>query len=105
MIHKNSLIAFSLGVALTLLATSIGSMGRLYAGPADDEAGAAVEELAAANWMHVGCISRNGVCYDVFQDNSGSLWVCKQCFQTGNPGPGKCRRLTQYEINNALWCS
>ena len=102
MIHKNSLIAFSLGVALTLLATSIGSMGRICA---DDEPGTAVEELAAANWMHVGCISLHGVCYDVFQDNSGSLWVCKQCSQTGNPSPGKCRRLTQYEIDNSLWCS
>ena len=105
MIHKNSLIAFSLGVALTLLATSVGSMGRLHAGPADTEPGAAVEELAAANWMHVGWISLSGKCYDVFQDNSGDLWVCKQCFQTGNPSPGKCRRLTQYELDHALWCS
>lgn len=102
MIHKHSLIAFSLGVAMTLLATSIGSVGRICAG---DEPGAAVEELAVANWMHVGCISLGGTCYDVFQDNSGALWVCKQCNQTGNPSPGKCRRLTQYEINNNPWCS
>jgi hypothetical protein len=102
MIHKNSLIAFSLGVAMTLLATSIGSAGRICAGDASE---AGVEELAAANWMHVGCISLGGVCYDVFQDNSGDLWVCKRCNQTGNPSPGKCRRLSQYEIDNNPWCS
>ena len=103
MFQKSSLFAFSLGVAVTLFVTSLGSMDVLRAAPVVEESSG--EELAVANWTHVGCISLNGTCYDVFQDNAGSLWVCKECGQTNHPGPGKCRRLTQYEINNNPWCS
>ena len=63
------------------------------------------EEWAAANWVHVGCIQLGSNCYDVFQDPQGDLWVCKACFTTNNPNPGKCRRLTPWEIQNALWCA
>src|SRR5688572_1492780 len=59
--------------------------------------------VAAANWTWYGCISRSGNCYDVYQDSKGALWVCLACGTTGNPGPGKCRKLTAYEIANALW--
>jgi hypothetical protein len=60
---------------------------------------------AAANWTHWGCISLGGNCYDVFRDTKGNLWVCLACFTTLNPGPGKCRKLTPYEIANARWCA
>ena len=103
MIQKSSLFAFSLGVAVTFLAISIGSMRAFQASPVAAES--SVEQLAAANWLFVGCISLNSVCYDVFQDNAGALWVCKECGQTKNPGPNKCRRLSQYEIDHSLWCS
>lgn len=62
-------------------------------------------ELAAANWTFVGCIQLSQTCYDVYDDGSGALWVCKACGTTKNPGPGRCRRLTAYEIANSLWCS
>src|SRR5262245_49918128 len=61
--------------------------------------------VAAANWTWYGCISLGGNCYDVYQDNKGALWVCLACGTTGNPGPGKCRKLTAYEIAHALWCA
>ena len=57
------------------------------------------------NWTHSGCISLNGQCYDVYSDGEGSLWVCKACGTTRNPGPNKCRKLTQWELQNARWCS
>lgn len=63
------------------------------------------EQWAAANWIHWGCIQLGSQCYDVFQDPQGALWVCKACFTTQNPNPGKCRRLTPWEIQNALWCA
>ena len=62
-------------------------------------------ELAAASWTFVGCIQLNQTCYDVYDDGTGALWVCKACGTTKSPGPGKCRRLTAYEIANSLWCS
>ena len=62
-------------------------------------------ELAAANWTFVGCIQLGQTCYDVYDDGSGTLWVCKACGTTKNPGPGRCRKLTAYEIANSLWCS
>ena len=61
--------------------------------------------LLAANWTFVGCIYLGGGCKDVFADAAGDYWVCKACGTTNHPGPGKCRRLTQYEINNSPWCS
>ena len=66
-----------------------------------------VEELAlaAANWTWYGCIQLGSTCYDVYSDQNGTLWVCKACGTTGNPSPGKCRKLTAYEIANSLWCA
>ena len=61
--------------------------------------------VAAANWTWYGCISRGGNCYDVYQDSKGALWVCLACGTTNSPGPGKCRKLTAYEIAHALWCA
>jgi hypothetical protein len=70
-----------------------------------DAASEAELALAAANWTNVGCISLSGDCLDVFVDNKGVYWVCLACGTTQNPGPGKCRKLTAYELANALWCA
>lgn len=63
------------------------------------------QQWAASNWTFYGCIQLGTQCYDVFQDAQGDLWVCKACGTTNNPTPGKCRRLTAYEIQNSRWCS
>ena len=61
--------------------------------------------LAASNWTWYGCIQLGSTCYDVYSDAGGTLWVCKACGTTGNPSPGKCRKLTPYEIANSRWCA
>jgi hypothetical protein len=61
--------------------------------------------LMAPGWTFAGCIFLGGSCKDVFIDSAGAYWVCKACGTTNNPGPGKCRKLTAYELQNALWCS
>ena len=63
--------------------------------------------VAAKNWTFQGCWSaRTGSpCLDVYSDPLGDLWICKACGTTGNPGPGKCRRTTQAELDSGLWCS
>jgi hypothetical protein len=72
---------------------------------ATDPAYAEELALAAANWTWSGCIQLGSTCYDVYSDQNGTLWVCKACGTTNNPGPGKCRKLTAYEIANSLWCA
>ena len=72
---------------------------------ATDPAYAEELALAAANWTFYGCIQLGSTCYDVFSDQNGALWVCRACGTTNHPGPGKCRRLTAYEIANSPWCS
>ena len=86
-----------------LLASAVDSKAELRPVAVEAE-GAGAEELAAANWTHVGCIQLGTKCYDVFQDTQGALWVCKECFTTNNPNPNKCRRLTTWEIQNSRWC-
>lgn len=93
-------LAFGAGVATALLTVAAMSAGRTEV--FEPEAPA---EVAVASWLHVGCIQLGNDCRDVFQDQNGNLWVCKECFTTGNPSPGKCRRLTAYEIATALWCA
>src|SRR5881394_2477195 len=58
----------------------------------------------AKNWTFQGCWSpRTGSpCLDVYSDPLGDLWICKACGTTGNPGPGKCRRTTQAELDSGL---
>ena len=59
----------------------------------------------AMGWTHAGCIQRGTRCYDVFDDGTGTLWICKACFTTKNPNTGKCRKLSAWELANALWCA
>ena len=72
---------------------------------ATDPAYAEELALAAANWTFVGCIQLGSTCYDVFSEPNGTLWVCRACGTTNRPGPGKCRKLTPYEIATSFWCS
>ena len=62
-------------------------------------------ETAKPGWTHVGCIQLGSECFDVFEDKKGDLWVCDECFTTQNPNPGKCRRLTDSELEGAVWCA
>jgi len=65
------------------------------------------KEASAANWIFEGCFAffAAGPCYDVFRDSSGNYWICSKCGETNNPGPGKCRQLTAYELSHGFWCS
>jgi hypothetical protein len=73
--------------------------------PAPDLEDSFQDGLMPPGWTFVGCIFLGSGCKDVFIDSAGTYWVCKACGTTNNPGPGKCRKLTAYELQNALWCS
>jgi|GEM_PF-1353950 len=60
-----------------------------------------------SKWTLVGCWTpRSGTpCSDIYRDPQGGLWLCKACGTTGNATPGKCRTITQAELDRGLWCS
>jgi hypothetical protein len=47
----------------------------------------------------------SGPCRDVFRDDQGNYWICKDCGTTGNPGPGKCSQISQATLASGFWCS
>jgi hypothetical protein len=61
----------------------------------------------AANWIFEGCWTQfaAGPCRDVFRDQEGNYWICRDCGSTGNPGPGKCSPISQATLARGFWCS
>jgi hypothetical protein len=60
-----------------------------------------------ANWTFEGCWTQfsAGTCRDVFRDNQGNHWICRDCGTTGNPGPGKCNQISSSTLASGFWCS
>lgn len=61
----------------------------------------------AANWTFEGCWTQfqAGPCRDVFRDQQGNHWICRECGTTGNPTPGKCNPISQATLASGFWCS
>jgi hypothetical protein len=70
-------------------------------------AAAPAKAAPAANWTHQGCWTQfsAGTCRDIFRDAQGDYWICRACGTTGNPGPGKCSRISQQTLATGFWCS
>ena len=62
---------------------------------------------AASNWTFSGCWTQfsSQPCRDIFVDQQGQHWICKECGNTGKPGPGKCNPISQATLASGLWCS
>lgn len=60
-----------------------------------------------ANWTFEGCWTRfsAGPCRDIFRDQEGNSWICRECGTTGKPGPGKCDPISQATLASGFWCS
>jgi len=60
-----------------------------------------------ADWTFSGCWTQfsSQPCRDVFVDQQGDHWICRQCGTTGKPGPGKCNPISQATLASGLWCS
>ena len=60
-----------------------------------------------ADWTFSGCWTQfsSGPCRDIYRDQSGQAWICKDCGTTGKPGPGKCSRISDFTLNSGFWCS
>ncbi len=61
----------------------------------------------AANWIFEGCWTQfsSGPCRDIFRDQEGNDWICRECGSTGKPGPGKCNPISQATLASGFWCS
>lgn len=68
---------------------------------------AARNAMPAAKWTFEGCWTQfaSGPCRDVFRDDQGNYWICKDCGTTGNPTPGKCNPISQATLASGFWCS
>ena len=60
-----------------------------------------------ANWTFEGCWTQfpAGPCRDVFVDEQGQHWICRECGTTGKPGPGKCNPISSATLASGFWCS
>ena len=72
--------------------------------------GATTTDSAAqppANWTFSGCWTQfsSQPCRDIFVDDTGQHWICKECGTTGKPGPGKCNPISSRTLASGLWCS
>ena len=63
--------------------------------------------LPVSNWTFSGCWTQfsSQPCRDVFVDQQGGHWICRECGSTGKPGPGKCNPISTATLANGLWCS
>ena len=89
---------------IQLLAMAVVLLTLLLAAP---QAGGGAAAPAPANWTFEGCWTRSSAqpCRDVFRDQQGNFWVCRDCGTTGNPGPGKCSQISSGTLALGLWCS
>jgi len=58
-------------------------------------------------WAFEGCWEPNlfSTCRDVFRDEQGNYWICRNCGTTGNPTPGKCSPTSLAALDRGFWCS
>ena len=68
---------------------------------------AAKPVASPTTWVFEGCWEQYqiGPCKDVYTDEQGNYWICKDCGTTGNPGPGSCSLTSLAALNRGFWCS
>jgi hypothetical protein len=61
----------------------------------------------ATTWAFEGCWQQFTVnpCRDVYRDEQGNYWICRDCGTTGKPGPGKCSQTSSAALARGFWCS
>ena len=67
-----------------------------------------VEASSTGNqYTFEGCWAQSisGPCRDIFRDQNGGYWICRDCGTTGNPTPGKCSPISSATLASGFWCS
>ena len=91
----------------TLFLGSRATQSTASPGVARDATAAKPSSSAPANWTFEGCWTQSisGPCRDIFRDQEGRDWICRDCGTTGNPTPGKCNPISQATLASGFWCS
>ena len=99
-LHRIQLLAVALILFSLFLTSGV-------AQPTGNNVDAATIYAAPANWTFQGCWTQfsAGTCRDVFTDQQGQHWICRECRTTGNPGPGKCNQISSATLASGFWCS
>ena len=106
-LHKLQISAVAVVLFTFLLASSMAQP----TGRGASVAGATITKNSstqpASNWTFEGCWTQfpAGPCRDIYRDQQGNYWICRNCGTTGNPGPGKCSPISQATLASGFWCS
>ena len=75
--------------------------------PAGRDARTKEASAPAADWTFSGCWTQfsSQPCRDIFVDQQGQHYICRECGTTGKPGPGKCNPISSRTLAIGLWCS
>ena len=105
-LRRIQLSAVTVVLSTFFLASGIAPTDRDAAAPNDTTVKAS-SAPRAANWAFEGCWTQfsAGPCRDVFRDQEGNYWICRDCGSTGNPGPGKCNPISSATLARGFWCS
>lgn len=47
----------------------------------------------------------SGQCKAIYRDTQNNYYICGDCDASGNPGGGKCSKISQQTLNQGYWCS
>jgi len=106
-LHRIQISAVAVVFFTLLLASSVAQPTRDDAVVRPTGTAKASPVQPAANWAFEGCWTQfsAGPCRDVFRDQQGNYWICRDCGSTGNPGPGKCNQISEATLARGFWCS
>jgi hypothetical protein len=98
-LRRIQILMIALVLSTLLLAFGVAQPGRHTA--------AARTAVPAPKWTFEGCWTQfaSGPCRDIFRDDQGNYYICKDCGTTGNPGPGKCNPISTTTLASGFWCS
>lgn len=99
-LHRIQLLAVALILFSLFLTSGV-------AQPTGNNVAATTTSAAPASWTFQGCWTQfsAGTCRDVFTDQQGQHWICRECGTTGNPSPGKCNQISSATLASGFWCS
>ena len=46
-----------------------------------------------------------GQCKAIYRDAQNNHYICGNCDASGNPGGGKCSKISQRTLDQGYWCS
>jgi hypothetical protein len=108
--RRVQLLVVAVVLSALFLASGVAQPVGTSAAPGREPAAAVVapaKAAPAANWTWQGCWTQfsAGTCRDIYRDQQGGYWICRECGSTGTPGSGKCSQISSQTLSTGYWCS